>query len=62
MGIFDFIELRNHIQAIGEYVFYMVDTACLHTADLPADFNSSLNFIRDHLKKMTEVLDKIEKG
>lgn len=60
MGIFDIIELKLHVQALGEYVFYMADRSCLHTADLPADFNQSLNFMTDHLKIMMYVLDKME--
>lgn len=60
MGIFDIIELKNHIQAIGEYVFYITDV-CQDRSNLSREIVQSMDFIRDHLKKMHEVLDKLEK-
>lgn len=69
MGIFDIIELRQHIRSIGEYVFYLADVASQAYDDatqrrvIPmVDLSQSLDFIRDHLKKMSDVLDKFEKS
>lgn len=59
MGIFDVIELKNHVQSIGEYVFYMADYLACSGNELPSELLSSLNFIRDHLKKMSDVLQKL---
>ena len=53
MGIFDIIELKQHCRAVGEYLLYMD----AH----PAESQSCHPFIRDHLKKMYEVLDKFDK-
>ena len=53
MGIFDIIEMKQHCRAIGEYLLYMD----AH----PNDAILSHPFIRDHLKKMYELLDKLEK-
>lgn len=54
MGIFDIIELKNHCQAIGEYMFYI---DC-HPDDVK--FPSSL--VVEHVKKMVAILDKLEKN
>lgn len=60
MGIFDVIELKNHIQAIGEYVFYMADVYS-QKEEFPQEIATSMNFIRDHLKNMMDVLRKYDK-
>lgn len=53
MGIFDIIELKQHVRAVGEYLLYMEahdkEAVTCHP------------FIRDHLKKMYDVLQKYEK-
>lgn len=53
MGIFDVIELKQHCRAIGEY--------CLYIDAHPEDKVSVTNYIRDHLKKMYDVLAKFDK-
>lgn len=53
MGIFDIIEMKQHLRSIGEYLLYMD----AH----PADAKSCHQYIRDHLKNMYTVLDKFEK-
>lgn len=53
MGIFDVIEMKQHIRAVGEYLLYMDSH--------PNDAISCHCYIRDHLKKMYEVLDKLDK-
>lgn len=53
MGIFDIIEMKQHCCAIGEYLLFMD----AH----PADSLSCHQYIRDHLKKMYDVLAKFEK-
>lgn len=55
MGIFDILELRNHVQAIGEYIFY-IDTHCEPSKD--AQYCHTL--ITAHLKQMRDVLAKME--
>lgn len=54
MGIFDIIEMKQHTRAIGEYLLFMD----AH----PSEASSCHPYIRDHLKKMYDVLDKLEKG
>lgn len=68
MGIFDVIELRQHIQAIGEYVFYIADVAAQsyenpsQVRSIPiCELSPSLDFITDHLKSMSKILDKFDK-
>lgn len=53
MGIFDIIELKQHCRAIGEY--------CLYIDAHPEDKVPVTDYMRDHLKQMYAVLDKIEK-
>lgn len=53
MGIFDIIELKQHIRSVGEYVLYLDSH--------PNEIGSCTNFIRDHLKSMYNVLEKLEK-
>lgn len=60
MGIFDCIELKQHIQAIGEYVFYIADVYSNQVSEFPQEVASSLNYIRDHLKNMSDVLKKYD--
>ena len=69
MGIFDIVELKQHVRSIGEYVFYLADVAAQAYDDasqrrvIPAiDLSQSLDFIRDHLKSMSQLLDKMEKN
>lgn len=53
MGIFDIIEMKQHVNSIGEYVFYL---------DAHRDeFELCSSLIREHLKKMITILDKMEK-
>lgn len=52
MGIFDIIELKQHVQSLGEYVLY-IDA---HPQDSPL----VSCYMRDHLRKMIEVLDKMD--
>ena len=52
MGIFDIIELKNHCQAIGEYLLYLDKN--------PSELQSCQIFMADHLKKMVTLLDRIE--
>lgn len=67
MGIFDVIELKQHINAIGEYIFYLSDVAA-QTAENNKDYllislfdlNSSFCFMREHLKQMSDVLAKYD--
>lgn len=68
MGIFDVIELKQHINSIGEYVFYIADVAAQSYEDstkqrsIPmVELSPSLDFIRDHLKSMVKILDKYDK-
>lgn len=53
MGIFDIIELKQHVRSIGEYLLYMES----HSTDA----STCHPYIRDHLKKMYDVLQKYEK-
>lgn len=53
MGIFDVIELKQHCRSIGEYLLFME----AH----PDEANSCHPYIRDHLKKMYDVLAKFDK-
>ena len=53
MGIFDIIEMKQHLRSIGEYLLYMD----AH----PAEAKICYQFIRDHLKNLYSVLDKFEK-
>lgn len=56
MGIFDFIELDNHIQAIGEYLLYLDgDPKRLQESGHVHDL------VRDHLRSMKKILDKMKK-
>ena len=52
MGIFDVIELKQHCRSIGEYLLFMES----HPAEAP----SCHAYIRDHLKKMYDVLAKFD--
>lgn len=53
MGIFDFIELKNHCQAIGEYILYL---------DAHRDeFDLCTTMMQDHIKKMFTLLAKYDK-
>lgn len=54
MGIFDIIELKQHCRAVGEYLLFMD----AH----PDQAISCHQYIRDHLKKMYDVLEKLEKS
>lgn len=54
MGIFDIIEMKQHVRAIGEYLLYMES----HQSDA---INCHV-FIRDHLKNMYDLLAKFEKS
>lgn len=54
MGVFDIIEMKQHTRAIGEYLLFMD----AH----PEQASSCHQYIRDHLKKMYEVLAKLEKS
>ena len=67
MGIFDILELKQHINSIGEYVFYLFDVAAKSAEDIKDfrliplyDLNSTLCFIRDHLKDMSDILAKFD--
>ena len=55
MGIFDIIELRQHVQAVGEYLFY-IDAHCEPTKEA----EHCHLFINDHLKKMSAILARLE--
>lgn len=57
MGIFDIIELRNHIQAVGEYLFY-IDAHC----EPSKDAQHCHVLISGHLKQMNDLLAKLEKN
>ena len=54
MGIFDVIELKQHLRSIGEYILY--------EDNHPEDKVSVHPYIRDHLKKMYDVLAKYDKN
>ena len=56
MGIFDIIELRNHVQAVGEYLFY-IDAHC----EPSKDAQHCHVLISGHLKQMNDILAKMEK-
>ena len=53
MGIFDIIELKNHCQAIGEYLLYVDKN--------PEELQMCSNLMSEHLKKMFTLLDRMEK-
>lgn len=53
MGVFDIIELQNHIKAINEYLLYMD----AHKEE----FSMCSNLISGHLWDMKIILDKLEK-
>lgn len=53
MFIFDIIELKQHVRAVGEYLLYMESH--------PTDASTCHPYIRDQLKKMYDVLQKYEK-
>lgn len=53
MGIFDIIELKNHCQAIGEYLLYLDKN--------PNELQMCSNLMSEHLKKMFTLLDRMEK-
>lgn len=53
MGIFDIIEIKQHLRAVGEYLLYME----AH----PNDASTCHPYIRDHLKKLYDVLAKFDK-
>lgn len=55
MGIFDIIELKQHVQAIGEYLFY-IDAHC----DPSNDAIQCHVLISGHLKQMNDLLAKME--
>lgn len=55
MGIFDIIECKQHLQAIGEYLVYLDNDE-----HRDKEWFSCCRFIRDHMKKILEVLEKIE--
>lgn len=55
MGIFDILELRNHVQAIGEYIFY-IDAHC----EPSKDAQHCLTLITANLKQMRDILAKME--
>lgn len=57
MGIFDIIELKDHVQAIGEYLFY-IDSHC----DPSPEAVHCHNLISGHLKQMCNALDSLEKN
>lgn len=52
MGLFDIIELENHVQAIGEYMLYLDAN--------PDELRSVGFYVSDHLKKMLKVLEKFK--
>lgn len=54
MGIFDIIELKNHCQSITEYMVYLD----AHRDD----FELTSTMVADHVRKMTTILDKLEKN
>lgn len=53
MGIFDIIELKNHLQAIGEYLFYVESH--------PDEMEVCCTLMKEHIKKSFTILDKLEK-
>lgn len=55
MGIFDILELRNHVQAIGEYIFY-IDSHCEPTKEA----GHCHTLIASHLKQMRDILAKLD--
>lgn len=57
MGIFDIIELKQHVRSIGEYIFY-IDSHC----EPSNETEHCLTLITGHLKQMSNVLDNLEKN
>lgn len=60
MGIFDIIEIRNHLDAINEYLLYI--DSC-KSRDTPFSWSSCLattNLISGHVYNIRKVLDKME--
>lgn len=55
MGIFDIIELKNHVQAIGEYIFY-IDNHC----EPSKDALHCHTLMTGHLKQMSDLLARLE--
>lgn len=53
MGIFDIIEMQNHIRAIIEYLLYMDSHK--------EEFSSCSVLISGHLHDMKKILDKFDK-
>lgn len=54
MGIYDIIELKNHCQAITEYMVYLD----AHRED----YELTTSMVADHVRKMVTILDKLEKS
>ena len=53
MGIFDIIELKNHLSAIREYLMYLD----IH----PDELKICSTLMCDHIKKSENILDKFDK-
>lgn len=53
MGIFDVIELKNHLDAINQYLLY-IDAH-------PDDIAQCLNIVSGHCISMKKILDKFDK-
>lgn len=61
MGIFDIIELRNHISAIKDYVLYMDSLQSRDCQLCTKEFPQTLNLIVEHCKLSLKVLERMEK-
>lgn len=61
MGIFDIIELKNHINAIREYVVYLETMQSRECQVCLKEFPQTLNLVIEHCKLSLKVLENLEK-
>lgn len=61
MGVFDIIELKNHVRACKEYVLYLDSLSGKDCLSCHNEFPQTLNLISEHLKNMENVLERMDK-
>lgn len=60
MGIFDIIELKNHIRAIEEYLLYLDSLQLRECVVCKDEFPQTITLCNEHCKKMLTILDKFD--
>lgn len=60
MGIFDIIEIRNHLDAINEYLIYIERCKASDTQFNWSTCQAITNLISGHCFNIKKVLDKVE--